>query len=49
LSRTIQVKLEHIFQLSRELAAIGHGQAPLAQADSDGEIPRKKKSAERRK
>jgi hypothetical protein len=42
LSRTIQAQLEHIFQLSQELAVRGTTQAPILQRGSELDIARKK-------
>ena len=44
LSRTIQAKLEHIFQLSPELAVRGTTHPPILQRGSEMDIPRKKKT-----
>src|ERR1700724_3291519 len=44
LSRTIQAKLEHIFQLSQELAVRGTTHPPILQRGSEMDIPRKKKT-----
>jgi hypothetical protein len=44
LSRTIQTKLEHIFQLSRELAVRATTSTPILQKGSAMDIPRKKKT-----
>jgi hypothetical protein len=44
LSRTIQAKLEHIFQLSQELAVRRTTHPPILQRGSEMDIPRKKKT-----